>query len=699
VEKINPIDGSAVISSDNIESLLWVRNASVEDPQKNVTKIADSRLAQTIFVHSAELLLWGNAYQAVPDNGKLNGVSIRHYNQKDILTSDQRITLYKEISPSIQGNFVLSTPPFTRDYPTWKLYTVEKKNATTARIRSYSMQEVDTDGDGLTDSEEVNDCRTDPYKADTDGDGLSDGDEVNIYKTNPLDRFADADLDGLSDAQELLIYGTDPNKVDTDGDGLSDGAEVNTYKTNPLDRMADADLDGLSDVQELLIYGTEPNKADSDGDGLSDGAEIKNIGSDPNDMNDVLRPSGLPFTNYKVAKGDYWGLVYDPAAGVLSSLKLTLAAKGSFSATMLGYPALKGAFSAGVCNMAYSGADMASVSMTLQQLDGGSAMVGSFSDVMGKRLSFVLRRAVTYRKCNLTFAASPIDAATAPTGSAVATGAIAKGKVSFMVYLPDGAVQSFSGAVVGGNRIPLFTGGGGLAGELSLRSRLGSSDFDGKVNFQTYNQLRSLTGSFYVTRSKKDLPLNFDNQKNLPNNTFFQWSGGSFNGSQLVGTWTPKTLTLSTASSQQANATLNAKTGLMGVNYYNGSAWSTGKAVVLQASNAAKGFYTNGPDGGSLVIQPNFSNTPPAAGAILSESSYSGSKAAATVTVTVYAAGAWNVDLKDVSWVRASTDSGSGNGTVTLTLAANATGTADRKNRSATISIAGQNYTISQTWK
>jgi hypothetical protein len=267
-----------------------------------------------------------------------------------------------------------------------------------------------------------------------------------------------------------------------------------------------------------------------------------------------------------------------------------------------------------------------------------------------------------------------------------------------MVYLPNGGVQSFSGAVVGGNRIPLFTGGGGLAGELSLRSIPGS-DFDGKVNFQGYNQLRNLTGSFYVTRSKKDLPLYFDTLKNKSNNTLFQWSGGSFNGSQLVGTWTPKTLALSTTSSQQANATLNAKTGLMGVNYYNGSAWSTGKAVVLQASNAAKGFYTNGPDGGSLMIQPNFSNTPPAAGAILSEYSYSGSKAAVTVPVTVYAAGAWNVDLKGVSWVTASTSSGSGNGTVTLTLAANATGTADRKNRSATISIAGQNYTISQTWK
>jgi hypothetical protein len=567
---------------------------------------------------------------------------------------------------------------------------------------------------------------TDPKDDDSDNDGYKDGYEL-ANLTNPKDVAAvptyllslfNAGISTggtFSMASGSLAHGTNATLTaapatgyvlqawtgDLLGSTLTKTLLMNGNKTvgaTFVPDTHDSDGDGLSNYDELVTYHTDPNDADGDGDGLSDGAEINNIGSNPKDMNDVLRPSGLPFTNCKVAKGDYWGLVYDPAAGVLTSLKLTLAPKGSFSATMLGYPAFKGAFSAGVCNMAYSGADMASVSMTLQQMDGGWAMVGSFSDVMGKKLSFVLRRAIAYRKCNLTFAASPIDAATAPTGSAVATGAIAKGKVSFMVYLPNGGVQSFSGAVVGGNRIPLFTGGGGLAGELSLWSRPGSSDFDGKVNFRGYNQLRSLTGSFYVKRSKKDLPLNFGDKKNLPNNTLFQWSGGSFNGSQLVGTWTPKTLTLSTESSQQANATLNAKNGLMGVNYYNGSAWATGKAVVLQASNAAKGFYTNGPDWGSLVIEPNHNNILPAAGASLSGASYSGSKAAATVTVTVYAAGAWNVDLKGVTWVTASTSSGSGNGTVTLTLAANATGTADRKNRSATISIAGQNYTISQTW-
>ena len=68
---------------------------------------------------------------------------------------------------------------------------------------------------------------------DTDGDGLSDSEEVDIHGTNPL--VADTDGDGLNDGDEVITYGTDPNDLDTDGDGLNDGSEVDSG-TNPLQK-------------------------------------------------------------------------------------------------------------------------------------------------------------------------------------------------------------------------------------------------------------------------------------------------------------------------------------------------------------------------------------------------------------------------------------------------------------------------------
>lgn len=67
---------------------------------------------------------------------------------------------------------------------------------------------------------------------DTDGDGLSDWDEISVYKTDPYN--PDTDGDGLSDGDEVKIYGTAPANADTDGDGVSDGAEV-TQGSDPKD--------------------------------------------------------------------------------------------------------------------------------------------------------------------------------------------------------------------------------------------------------------------------------------------------------------------------------------------------------------------------------------------------------------------------------------------------------------------------------
>lgn len=93
---------------------------------------------------------------------------------------------------------------------------------------------------------------------DSDGDGLTDSEEAK-YGTDP--QLPDTDNDGLNDYDEVKVYGSDPRNPDTDLDLLKDGEEVHHYKTNPI--VADTDKGGVGDGHEVLEDGTNPlNPAD-----------------------------------------------------------------------------------------------------------------------------------------------------------------------------------------------------------------------------------------------------------------------------------------------------------------------------------------------------------------------------------------------------------------------------------------------------
>jgi hypothetical protein len=158
----------------------------------------------------------------------------------------------------------------------------------------------DTDLDGLPDYAERHmpcfrdpdvECSTDPANADTDGDGLSDLDELSRAQLDELESlngfFPGYFLDGSDSAQ----YGTDPTRADTDGEQIADGEElfetvtvvlydgtVRKVQSDPT--QSDSDGDGLSDKVERSL-GTDPTDPDTDDDGRNDGRENASGATDP----------------------------------------------------------------------------------------------------------------------------------------------------------------------------------------------------------------------------------------------------------------------------------------------------------------------------------------------------------------------------------------------------------------------------------
>ena len=159
----------------------------------------------------------------------------------------------------------------------------------------------DSDGDGVTDDQEVLDGTNplDPCSfilasatlspnaawnaADCDGDGVTDGTEV-ADRTNPLDPCS------FILASATLSPNAAWNAADCDGDGITNGKEV-TDGTNPLDPCS-----------FILASATLPpsaawNAADCDGDGVTNGKEVAdgNNPLDPCSPNtcDVFIPDGF----------------------------------------------------------------------------------------------------------------------------------------------------------------------------------------------------------------------------------------------------------------------------------------------------------------------------------------------------------------------------------------------------------------------
>ena len=100
---------------------------------------------------------------------------------------------------------------------------------------------------------------------------------VLVFSAPVYAEIIDSDQDGLSDSDETLIYYSNPNRSDTDLDGFADGEEVK-HQYSPLVALkkmheVDTDSDGLNDLLEIS-FKTSLKTADTDLDGTSDYEEV-----------------------------------------------------------------------------------------------------------------------------------------------------------------------------------------------------------------------------------------------------------------------------------------------------------------------------------------------------------------------------------------------------------------------------------------
>ncbi|MHA2249019.1 MAG: hypothetical protein ACXAD7_01595 [Candidatus Kariarchaeaceae archaeon] len=141
----------------------------------------------------------------------------------------------------------------------------------TAQIGTISPLDADTDGDILSDFEEIMFVGTYPFNPDSDYDSVGDYEEYELYGSSAM--LNDTDSDGLSDNYEIYVSRSNPNATDTDSDGLDDYMEAFTTLTDI--NSNDTDGDGLSDSVEVLTNYSSPFDEDTDDDGLTDFIEME----------------------------------------------------------------------------------------------------------------------------------------------------------------------------------------------------------------------------------------------------------------------------------------------------------------------------------------------------------------------------------------------------------------------------------------
>ena len=185
---------------------------------------------------------------------------------------------------------------------------------------------LDSDNDGIPDSEELPGCVTD---ADCDVDGIPDGQDADPEND-------DVDGDGLIDGSD-----PDTSNPDTDGDGISDGEDD------------DADGNGIPDEQEQGLPGSglptpdEPSESQDGGAGDTEGTDIDDSSSDSSTEESPQRPQATP-GDPDSGDGILKAIGDLPASAIAAAALVTAVAAAGAAASLAGPGSLRWLFRGGV---------------------------------------------------------------------------------------------------------------------------------------------------------------------------------------------------------------------------------------------------------------------------------------------------------------------------------------------------------------
>jgi hypothetical protein len=353
----NPADGSLLIKAEGASGVLWIP-ATATGGLLTPISLPNSSLAKPMFVSSTEAIAWMNA-SAAAVGGQVPIAKIIHFSgaSGSVATTITADSPSDGITSPILGRYVAIPPQLTPDPENggWFITTFEKTASLDATMRVYRLRTastLDSDGDGLLDTEELV-YNTDSRNPDTDGDGITDGQEIYpFYRLTGSFNYEQARLDAIRRGGFLAVLDTltkqgalkrilgslplgsklwlgggdfDDTKIPPtnfegqyrwmdssgrffDADKNPVGSSINSFNWAPSQPTNVGNADGLvlrRDYQwEMGVatrsYGyvlefipSDPNSADSDGDGLTDGDEFLR-GTDPNSVNPFT--SGPGFT-------------------------------------------------------------------------------------------------------------------------------------------------------------------------------------------------------------------------------------------------------------------------------------------------------------------------------------------------------------------------------------------------------------------